>query len=251
MSAGSILAAAALTGLAVVAAPQRRRAVVQGRLARLPTSVTVGERSEPPVAAHPPATRRLAPGVTGLVVAVAVGGLPGVLTGTVAAVAAAWALGRIEPTAVRRRRERLAADLPVATDLLAACLAAGAAVTDAADAVGDAVGGPVAEELRGATARIRLGADPAAVWRSLAGATPLGPLARALARAATSGAPLAETLTRIADQQRAARRRSAFAGAQRIAVWAAAPLGLCFLPAFVLLGVVPLIAGILTRVLSF
>lgn len=252
MSGVSVLLAATAAGLAVLAAAQGKRVVGRARLARLsPPPGRGAERRRVPLHFGLPVARRLTSGATGMSVALVVGSVPGLLAGVLVAVGLGWALGRLEPASARRRRELLAADLPVATDLLAACLVAGAALTDAADAVSDALGGPIAEELRAATARIRLGADPVAVWRSLAAAPALGPLGRSLARATDSGAPLAETLTRMADEQRAVRRRAAYAAAQRIGVWAAAPLGLCFLPAFVLLGVIPLIAGILSRVLSF
>ncbi|WP_239393361.1 type II secretion system F family protein, partial [Frankia sp. CiP3] len=67
--------------------------------------------------------------------------------------------------------------------------------------------------------------------------------ARALARTEDSGARLAATLARLADQTRAHHQEHALAAARRAGVTAVAPLGLCFLPAFLALGVVPVIAG--------
>ncbi|MQA83092.1 MAG: type II secretion protein F [Streptosporangiales bacterium] len=192
----------------------------------------------------------MAAGVGGIACALLVGGVVGVFVGAGLAIALDRGLRRLEPRSVRRRRELLAADLPMAADLLAACLLAGAPLDRAADAVSDVLDGPLAEELADATARIRLGAEPAAVWRSLAFVPAMAPLGRALARAADSGAPLADALVRLADEQRSARRRAAFVAAQKVGVWAAAPLGLCFLPAFVLLGVVPLIVGIAQHIIA-
>jgi len=179
----------------------------------------------------------------GLGVAVIVGGLPGVAAAVGVAVAADQLLGRLEPRAARLRRQRMAADAPVAADLLAACLLAGSPPANAAAAVADALGGPVGEELRGVVSALRLGADPVLAWAALGGVPALSQLGRGLARALDSGAPLADSVARLADDQRAALRWAAEEEARKVGVRAAAPLGVCFLPAFVLVGVVPLVAG--------
>jgi pilus assembly protein TadC len=57
-------------------------------------------------------------------------------------------------------------------------------------------------------------------------------------------------LGRLADDLRAARAARAEAGAQRLGVLVVLPLGLCFLPAFLLTGVVPVIVAVLGDVLS-
>ena len=72
----------------------------------------------------------------------------------------------------------------------------------------------------------------------------MAPRSRALARSATGAAPAA-LLRAVADDADAAARAAAEAAARRAAVTAVLPLGLCFLPAFVLLGIVPLVAGLL------
>lgn len=172
-------------------------------------------------------------------------GLPwGILPGVVVALVLTVVLGRIEPAAVRRRRERLSADLPIAVDLLGACLRAGSTPVDAADAVARAVGGPLGAALDGVVALLRLGGEPASAWASLAADPELRPLGRAFGRAASSGAPLAAGLEQLAADGREARRTQADESARKVGVKSAAPLGVCFLPAFVLLGVVPVIAGV-------
>jgi Flp pilus assembly protein TadB len=189
-------------------------------------------------------SHRLAAAVAGLAVGLALGGLVGACAGVlVAAVLSRWLAG-LEPRAVRQRRQRMEADLTVAADLLAACLLAGSPPADAAEAVAEALGGPIEEELLAVVANLRLGGDQAASWLRLAGEPVLAPLARSWARALETGAPLAEAMTRLADEQRSARRWAAEAGARRAGVRATAPLGLCFLPAFVLIGVVPAVVGI-------
>ena len=72
----------------------------------------------------------------------------------------------------------------------------------------------------------------------------LAPLARAIARSAASGAPLAPTVARVAEEQRSERRWKAEAAAARVGVRAVLPLAVCFLPAFVLVGVVPVVVGV-------
>jgi len=192
---------------------------------------------------------RVAAVVAGLAVALLVRFPAGVLAGvTVGVLADRW-LASLEPRSVRQRREQLAAELPVAADLLAACLLAGSAPVDAAEAVAGAVRGPIGEELRAVAATIRLGGDPARCWLELAREPVLAPLGRGLARAVDSGAPLAATVVRLADDQRAERHASAEAAARRVGVLATGPLGLCFLPAFLLIGILPVLLSAASMVL--
>ncbi|WP_235959423.1 type II secretion system F family protein [Actinomadura macrotermitis] len=150
----------------------------------------------------------------------------------------------------RRRRARLVADLPVGVDLLAACLRGGTPWSEAVEAVAEAVGGPLGEDLHGVAVRIRLGVDPAVAWLALADEPMLAPLARTAVRATRSGAALAPTLARLARDQRRTAGAAAAARARAAGIRALVPLGLCFLPAFVLLGVVPAIAGMASTFLT-
>jgi Flp pilus assembly protein TadB len=193
--------------------------------------------------------RHLAAAASGCALFLSVGGAAGAACAILAAVLLSRWLAGLEPRAARHRRQRIEADVPVAADLLAACLLAGCSPVTAAEAVSEALGGPLAAELRGVVAALRLGAEPAGAWLRLVHEPVLAPLGQACARALQTGAPLADAMTRLADERRTARRWSAEAAARRAGVRAAAPLGVCFLPAFVLVGVVPAIAGIATEVL--
>ena len=102
---------------------------------------------------------------------------------------------------------------------------------------------PLSEELAAVAARLRLGVDPATVWRDLAGHPQLGGLGRTVARAVESGASVAEAMQRLADDLRRQHRAAMETKARAVGVQAALPLGVCLLPAFVLVGVVPLVAG--------
>ncbi|MFK4065104.1 type II secretion system F family protein [Streptomyces sp. NPDC029674] len=138
----------------------------------------------------------------------------------------------------------------MAADLLAACVAAGASPVAAAQAVGESLQGPVGERLARGAAEVRLGAEPADAWRHLGAIPGAAPLARLLERAGESGAPAADPVARLAADVRAARARTATAAARRAAVLMTAPVGLCFLPAFVAVGVLPVVIGLAEGLLS-
>ncbi|MDI2127923.1 type II secretion system F family protein [Yinghuangia seranimata] len=207
-------------------------------------SVPLTDPNPGPQTSGPRSRRRAAAGLCGLSAAVLVGGPAGLLVGAVLApLVARWLAGRA-PAGELRRHARLVADLPTAADLLAACLLAGATPVDAVATVADAVGGPLGDELRSASGAVRLGADPVRAWSELARHGELAALARALARSGDGGAPLAERVARLADEARERQRRQLTAVARRTAVRATVPLGVCFLPAFLCVGVVPVVVGL-------
>ncbi|MCX4763879.1 type II secretion system F family protein [Streptomyces sp. NBC_01275] len=175
-----------------------------------------------------------------------VGGVAGLVLGLIGAVGLwRWRRRRPEAGSVSEADARLAArQLPLAADLLAACIAAGAGPVIAAQAVGEALGGPVGEGLARGAAEVRLGGEPATAWRGLASAPGAAALARLLERAGVSGLPTAVPVARLAADARADWTRAATARARRAAVLVTAPVGLCFLPAFITVGVVPLVIGL-------
>jgi Flp pilus assembly protein TadB len=171
------------------------------------------------------------------------GGMTGAAAGLVVAMAVRVLVPRLETQGERRRRERAARQAPLVVDLVSACLASGAQVDAALEAAGRAVGSPSAEVLSTAAASLRLGAEPADVWRVVAEVDGLGGLARAVARSHDTGAPLSQLLPRVADQVRASHRAHVESRIRTAAVRLTAPLGAAFLPAFLLLGVVPVVAS--------
>ncbi len=154
-----------------------------------------------------------------------------------------WWIGRLESPSAVRAREEIARDLPLAADLLTACAFVGRPLDQSLDVVARAVGGALAQRLETISARLALGADPAAEWGKLAVDPQLAPLARTLCRSLESGAPLVDGLSRLADDCRRERRTHSQLRARNVGVKAAGPLAACFLPAFMLIGVVPTIAG--------
>ncbi|MFF4799683.1 type II secretion system F family protein [Streptomyces sp. NPDC001351] len=143
-----------------------------------------------------------------------------------------------------------ARQLPLSADLVAACIAAGAGPVVAAQAVGEALVGPVGDALARGAAEVRLGGEPAEAWRRLAALPGAEALARLLERADVSGLPAATPVARLAADVRADRSRAATARARRAAVMVTAPVGLCFLPAFITVGVLPVVIGLAGGVLG-
>ncbi|MDQ8706697.1 type II secretion system F family protein [Streptomyces sp. LHD-70] len=161
-------------------------------------------------------------------------------------------LGRDGTGGAAAAAERAEAErqLPLAADLMAACVTAGAGPVAAAEAVGESLGGPVGERLALAAVELRLGGETTEVWGRLGAISGARPLARCLARACEAGAPAAEELALIAADCRAAWTRTAAARAHKAGVLIAAPVGLCLLPAFLAVGVVPVVIGLAGGVLN-
>ncbi|WP_031026924.1 type II secretion system F family protein [Streptomyces sp. NRRL WC-3725] len=177
---------------------------------------------------------------------VLVGGIVGAVLGlSVGAVVWRW---RSRQAAAGQREVAdtagAARQLPLAADLLAACIAAGAGPVLAAQAVGEALGGPVGQALARGAAEVRLGGEPADAWRGLAALPGADALARLLERADESGLPAAGPVARLALDARAEWARTATARARRAGVLISAPVGLCFLPAFIAVGVLPVVIGL-------
>ncbi|MGX1476440.1 UNVERIFIED_CONTAM: pilus assembly protein TadC [Streptomyces canus] len=183
---------------------------------------------------------------------VLVGGGAGVVVGLVVAAGSwRWRLRQTAGMGAEEADAREAArQLPLAADLLAACIAAGAGPVIAAQAVGEALGGPVGEGLARGAAEVRLGGEPGEAWRRLASTPGAGALARLLERADVTGLPAAGPAAALAADARADWGRTATARARRAAVLVTAPVGLCFLPAFIAVGVLPIVIGLAGGVLG-
>jgi len=153
------------------------------------------------------------------------------------------AVGRLESSAARRRAARIAADLPGALDLVVAALVAGRPPVTAFALVSESTAGPLGTELAVVAGRLAVAADPETVWSGVAEDPSLAPVGRAFRRAAASGMPVAEIVRGVADELRRERAARLRERSQRVGVRTAAPLGLCFLPAFFLIGIVPTIVA--------
>ncbi|MET8147376.1 type II secretion system F family protein [Actinoplanes sp. NPDC005259] len=203
----------------------------------------------PPPASSGRATRILVAVAAGSGVAAFAGRWWAVVIGVAVGFAVERQLGRREPAQVRDARLRAVADLPLSCDLLAAALRAGAPVDRAVSAVAEALGGPLGERLDRVGRSLRLGADHPEAWAHLADVAGADRLIASAVRSSASGGALARALTRLADDLRGDRAAAADAAARRAGVLIVLPLGLCFLPAFVLAGLVPVVVAVLGDVL--
>ena len=139
-------------------------------------------------------------------------------------------------------------EVAVLLDLVGAALSAGAGVPRALEATGRALGGPDGVALGAVAAALLLGAPWDTAWAAAPGR--MAPLAEALRPAWTHGSAPREAL-RVAglqiSQDTSARARTE---AARLGVRLVLPLGLCFLPAFVLIGLVPVLLSLGAGVLG-
>lgn len=175
-------------------------------------------------------------------------GAGGLVLGAAAALLVHQLVSRAEPASVRRERQAVARDLPLVVLLLGTGLRGGAATGQAVRQVCAALPGPASERLARACDRLALGVAPEEVWGRLAHDPELGPLGRTLARAHRSGAPVAAAVERLADDLAASARAEVTDRARAVGVRAAVPLGVCLLPSFLLLGIVPLAATLLSGI---
>jgi pilus assembly protein TadC len=197
----------------------------------------------------PRALRWLAAGA----IAVASVAIAGPVAGGVAGAVAAPVVLRLVAAGQARELARVPAGsvgrIPLVLDLLAAALRSGQPVGPAVACVAPLAGPGLAEQLQQVAGLLRFGADPAVAWASLDDPS-LAPIVRTAVRSAESGVRLARGFGLLAAELRNEARAAAVARANRAGVWAMVPLGLCFLPAFACLGVLPVIVGIAHGVLG-
>lgn len=133
-------------------------------------------------------------------------------------------------------------------DLLALALRGGAGISESLLLVGNAGTGERGARLRSVGAALRWGLAPEAAW---ADAGPeWAPAAAALRLAAVAGVPPADVLVRAASDLRRDHRARLAEETARVGVRLVLPLGLTFLPAFVLASVVPIVLALAGSVLG-
>jgi Flp pilus assembly protein TadB len=160
------------------------------------------------------------------------------------------ALGWVEPRRTWRRRRQLLMDIPQALELLASCLGAGLPLTAATGAVVSVYTGPVREDLSTVLRLIDLGVSEADAWRTLRGHPELGSAAVDLARSVQWGTMLMDTLNHHARAARQRRQAALQVAARSVGVRSVLPLMTCFLPAFLLIGIVPAVVSAISHALS-
>jgi Flp pilus assembly protein TadB len=246
-----VAVSAALAGVAAALAAgpspgvlRLRRLAMSAAYPRKPAAPAVDPASPKPSRLAGTRARMGSAVLTGVVACWFVGGLAGPVLGAGLGLVAWHVLRGLESTAAVRAKEARTQSIPLVAELLSAAVAAGSPPVVATEAVADAVGGAIGGALKSAAASARLGTDPASGWRALAAADPpLRPLALALAGSMSRGTSPVSVLNRVAQDARLTAHWAAEAKARSLGARAAAPLGLCFLPAFVLVGIVPVIAA--------
>lgn len=131
---------------------------------------------------------------------------------------------------------RTVVDLAVVCDLLCVALRSGASLPRACGSVGRAVGPGHGEDLLRASKALHLGASWGESWGEHA-------VGEALRPAWDDGADPTPLLEQLARSIRANRKSAAKAAAARLSVQLVVPVGLCLLPAFILVGVVPVLVS--------
>ncbi|MCF7551622.1 type II secretion system F family protein [Pseudonocardia sp. WMMC193] len=198
-----------------------------------------------------------------VVAGVGVAGIVWVLAGGPAggptAVLAGVLLGGLLPlgvsTAFRRLGTRAAGrvdagGLAAGWELLATCLDAGLPVPTAVQVAAERIDGPTAVALRRVAGLLELGSPGEQAWAAAAELPQLVAFGRAARRSADTGTGLARVARGEAARLRDGLADAAEARAERAAVLVAAPLGLCFLPAFLALGIAPVVLGLAGEALS-
>lgn len=172
----------------------------------------------------------------------------GIVSGALAAVLGALAVRRAG--AATGPPQAGSAELAGTWQLVAVSLAAGLPVAVAVSAAAGSLGGLAGTELRRVAGLLELGADPADAWDAAAQVPALRTFARAAGRSAGTGSALAQVARAEAVRVRTELEDAARARAQRAAVLITGPLGLCFLPAFLLLGIAPVVIGLAGEALA-
>lgn len=132
-------------------------------------------------------------------------------------------------------------DTALVLELLAAQLRAGLAPLAALGTLAEALN---SRPLHTVCQRLQMGSSWGSAWSGSAAGT-FGELRDALAPAYTGGAPSTALLLSLADAHRLSERRAAERAAGKLSVALVVPLGLCSLPAFICLGIVPIIISLL------
>lgn len=134
--------------------------------------------------------------------------------------------------------------LPLLLELLGVMLQAGLGLPRALEVAARVADGP-AEALTRAAAALQLGTDWAHAWPDAPPSSDVWRLREALDFAAATGAPSAELLYARARQLRRSRHRDLERRAAALGVRLVIPLGICSLPAFLCLGVVPVLLAMI------
>ncbi|MCG2623530.1 type II secretion system F family protein [Arthrobacter sp. I2-34] len=154
---------------------------------------------------------------------------------------------RDDPPGRRTRRPGGRLDTALMLELLGAMIQSGTPLPHAVATLARVCTPPVRQELETVAAALMLGTDWQNAWLLAGRDGDLQDLQEALRFGAVTGAPAAAILYVQADQVRRRRRQEAERRAAALGTKLVLPLGLCALPAFICLGVLPVLMSLLPR----
>ncbi|EGD55065.1 type II secretion system F family protein [Gordonia neofelifaecis] len=141
-------------------------------------------------------------------------------------------------------------DVAAGYDTLAVCLRAGLPLATAAAVAAETAPPELRSSFTRAADLLALGADPDQAWAPVdADSVDFAELAALISRASRAGSALADSVGGFADATRRRAENASLEAAERAGVKISGPLGLCFLPAFVCLGIVPVVIGLASSLL--
>lgn len=157
--------------------------------------------------------------------------------------------GRLPAPIVDDSAEKGLLGMAFSLDMLCVCLRSGMPVAGAALVVASSAPRELARMLHRAGEMLALGAPASTAWADTGASDEPGyeqreALTRLARRSADSGAMMADGIASLALQCRRDALDSAVVTAERAGVLIGAPLGLCFLPSFVCLGILPVVMGL-------
>lgn len=156
-----------------------------------------------------------------------------------------WLTAELGPRKVSREEKELIAELPEALEFLAVSLEAGQPMSAAVETVARVSPPATGRLLREVAAQLALGRAGPDAWQHLKEHAVWGRIAADMARSERSGTSLTGVLKVHAEDARQDSRDQALKAARTVGVRSVIPLMACFLPAFILIGVVPIVAGLI------
>ncbi|MDO5749883.1 MAG: type II secretion system F family protein [Rothia sp. (in: high G+C Gram-positive bacteria)] len=147
-----------------------------------------------------------------------------------------------------REKSETPVDISLMLYLLASQLQAGLNLLTALEAMAQALPASahsMSRALQEISALLAAGVPWGQAWEPYSGEPALRTLRQALGSVWEAGSPSASMLVHAAEQHRNYRRRHAERIAAQLSVSLVIPLGLCSLPAFIALSVVPLLLGLM------
>ncbi|WCC80964.1 type II secretion system F family protein [Cutibacterium equinum] len=127
--------------------------------------------------------------------------------------------------------------------MLSSAMEAGLPLRSAVTTVAESLDGPCGRDLRRLESSLTAGVADSKAWAGLATVPVWRDAAQDVSRAVDSGEGISELLLAHAAQMQIAAAEQAEKKARKAGVDAIGPLVCCHLPAFLLVGVVPIIAG--------